>query len=87
MALFIDECMRDALKTIGELEKSGKTANWDMFRDQCHALKGVAGNMGAMRLVERGVSDDEARELAAAARVASADRADCASSLKLRARR
>ncbi|HEY6893409.1 MAG TPA: Hpt domain-containing protein, partial [Rhodanobacteraceae bacterium] len=50
IGLFIDECLRDALKTIGELEKSGKAANWDMFRDQCHALKGVASNMGAMRL-------------------------------------
>ena len=50
IGLFIDECLRDALKTIGELEKSGKVANWDLFRDQCHALKGVASNMGAMRL-------------------------------------
>ena len=50
ISLFIDECLRDALKTIGELEKSGKTANWDLFRDQCHALKGVASNMGALRL-------------------------------------
>jgi len=50
IGLFIDECLRDALKTIGELEKSGKTANWDLFRDQCHALKGVASNMGATRL-------------------------------------
>ena len=50
IGLFIDECLRDALKTIGELEKSGKAAHWDAFRDQCHALKGVASNMGAMRL-------------------------------------
>ncbi|HVT32045.1 MAG TPA: ATP-binding protein [Rhodanobacteraceae bacterium] len=50
LALFIDECMRDALKSIGELERTGASAQWDMFRDHCHALKGVAGNMGAVRL-------------------------------------
>lgn len=48
--LFIDECLRDALTTIGELERSGAAAQWDSFRDQCHALKGVAGNVGALRL-------------------------------------
>jgi two-component system sensor histidine kinase RpfC len=50
LELFIDECLRDAVKVIGELEKSGAAAQWDAFRDQCHALKGVAGNMGATRL-------------------------------------
>ncbi|WP_379988367.1 ATP-binding protein [Dokdonella soli] len=48
--LFVGECLRDALKTISDLERSGATAQWDMFRDQCHALKGVAGNVGASRL-------------------------------------
>ena len=50
LSLFLDECMRDALKSIGELEKTGAAGQWDMFRDHCHALKGVAGNMGAVRL-------------------------------------
>ncbi|HJT99058.1 MAG TPA: response regulator, partial [Rhodanobacteraceae bacterium] len=50
LSLFLDECMRDALKSIGELERTGAAAQWDAFRDHCHALKGVAGNMGAVRL-------------------------------------
>lgn len=50
MGLFIEECLRDALQVIGELERSGSASNWDAFRDHCHALKGVAGNMGAQRL-------------------------------------
>ncbi len=50
LGLFLDECLRDALKSIGELEKTGAGTQWDMFRDHCHALKGVAGNMGAVRL-------------------------------------
>ena len=50
VALFVDECLRDSLKVIAELERSGAASQWDVFRDQCHALKGVAGNMGAQRL-------------------------------------
>ncbi|MGA9423292.1 MAG: ATP-binding protein [Rhodanobacteraceae bacterium] len=50
LGLFIEECLRDALQCIGELEKSGAASHWDAFRDHCHALKGVAGNMGAIRL-------------------------------------
>jgi two-component system sensor histidine kinase RpfC len=50
LALFVSECLRDALTIIGELEKSGAAGHWDAFRDACHALKGVAGNMGAVQL-------------------------------------
>jgi two-component system sensor histidine kinase RpfC len=48
--LFMEECLRDAMKCIGDVEKSCEAAAWDAARDQCHALKGVAGNMGAMQL-------------------------------------
>ena len=48
--LFVEECLHDALQTIGDLERSAAAAQWDTFRDQCHALKGVAGNVGALRL-------------------------------------
>lgn len=51
VALFVDECLRDSLKVIGELARCGATAHWDAFRDHCHALKGVAANMGARHLV------------------------------------
>jgi two-component system sensor histidine kinase RpfC len=50
VGLFVGECLSDALGTIGELEKAGSSARWDAFRDGCHALKGVAGNMGAVHL-------------------------------------
>jgi two-component system sensor histidine kinase RpfC len=59
MSLFLDECLRDALKSIGELERTGTSNQWDMFRDHCHALKGVAGNMGAVRLA--GVASETMR--------------------------
>lgn len=50
LTLFIDECLHDSLKSIGEMEKAGTEGRWDAFRDHSHALKGVAGNMGAIRL-------------------------------------
>jgi len=51
VALFVDECLRDSRKIIGELGRCGTTDYCDAFRDQCHALKGVAANMGARHLV------------------------------------
>ncbi|WP_243708077.1 ATP-binding protein [Luteimonas arsenica] len=47
---FLGECARDARKCVAELESAGLAANWGGFRDACHALKGAAGNMGAVRL-------------------------------------
>jgi len=50
MKLFVGECMRDAVKCLAELDSTGNAAQWDKFRDGCHALKGVASNVGALRL-------------------------------------
>jgi two-component system sensor histidine kinase RpfC len=47
---FIGECARDARKCVADLEVAGAAGQWDAFRDACHALKGAAGNMGAVRL-------------------------------------
>jgi two-component system, sensor histidine kinase RpfC len=50
MKLFVGECMRDAVKCVSELDANGTAAQWDKYRDTCHALKGVASNVGALRL-------------------------------------
>ena len=50
MKLFVSECMRDAVKCMAELDANGAAAQWDKYRDTCHALKGVASNIGALRL-------------------------------------
>jgi two-component system sensor histidine kinase RpfC len=47
---FVRECARDSRKCIADMEVSGAAGQWDAFRDACHALKGAAGNMGAIRL-------------------------------------
>jgi len=49
---FLTECVRDARKCLADLEQAGDKAGWEEFRDACHALKGAAGNMGAVRLAD-----------------------------------
>lgn len=72
---FLGECARDARKCLAELEAAGAASAWDAFRDACHALKGAAGNMGAVRLSEsasQGMSmpsDELGREWAGAVRL------------------
>jgi two-component system sensor histidine kinase RpfC len=43
---FIAECMRDATNCIAEIEKAGRGGDWCDFKNYCHALKGVAANLG-----------------------------------------
>src|SRR5690606_995014 len=49
---FLTECVRDARKCLADLQLAGGKASWEEFRDACHALKGAAGNMGAVRLAD-----------------------------------
>lgn len=49
---FLTECARDARKCVADLEIAGVAGHWDVYRDACHALKGAAGNMGAVRLAD-----------------------------------
>ncbi|MET0328775.1 MAG: ATP-binding protein [Luteimonas sp.] len=49
---FLGECARDARKCLADLETAAMGGQWDAFRDACHALKGAAGNMGAVRLAD-----------------------------------
>src|SRR3546814_6970705 len=49
---FLVECVRDARKCLADLDAAGRKASWEEFRDACHALKGAAGNMGAIRLAD-----------------------------------
>jgi len=49
---FLGECARDARKCLVDLEETARAGNWDGARDACHALKGAAGNMGAVRLAD-----------------------------------
>ncbi|MBP6626095.1 MAG: response regulator [Arenimonas sp.] len=54
VANFVQQCVRDCLRCLGALEPCAQSADWDGFRDQCHALKGVAGNLGMSRVASLG---------------------------------
>lgn len=50
MTDFIRQCMQDAEGCLAGLDKDGGQARWDQVREHAHALKGVAGNLGLVRL-------------------------------------
>lgn len=47
---FVEQCLRDAARCLGDVETCAQRGDWDGVRDACHAAKGVAGNMGASQL-------------------------------------
>jgi two-component system sensor histidine kinase RpfC len=54
VANFVQQCLRDCLRCLSALEQCGQAGDWDGFRDQCHALKGVAANLGMSRVESLG---------------------------------
>lgn len=51
---FIGQCLSDAQNCLRLLEQYGQQESWDQMREQAHALKGVAGNVGLVRLSSAG---------------------------------
>ena len=49
---FLRQCKEDAKRCIEELHKAGAASKWAMMRDQAHALKGVVGNIGLVRVAK-----------------------------------
>lgn len=47
---FIDQCLVDAETSLNELERHAGESGWEQVREHAHALKGVAGNLGLIRL-------------------------------------
>jgi len=47
---FIAQCLIDAEKCLQQIEACAKRADWERTRDQAHALKGVASNLGLIKL-------------------------------------
>ena len=51
---FTAQCLKDAEQCIGLLEQYGQQARWEPMREQAHALKGVSGNVGLVKLSAAG---------------------------------
>ncbi len=47
---FIRQCLQDAAQCMTCIEKGCEQKRWDAVREQAHALKGIAGNLGLIRL-------------------------------------
>ena len=51
---FIAQCLQDANASVAALSKSGEAEDWDQVREHAHALKGVASNLGLIKLASAG---------------------------------
>ncbi|HEY0660589.1 MAG TPA: ATP-binding protein [Lysobacter sp.] len=47
---FITQCLRDADACLVALDAAGERSEWERLREQAHALKGVASNLGLIKL-------------------------------------
>jgi two-component system, sensor histidine kinase RpfC len=47
---FIRQCLQDAAQCMTGIERNSHERRWADVRDQAHALKGIAGNLGMIRL-------------------------------------
>ncbi|KQY52487.1 ATP-binding protein [Lysobacter sp. Root494] len=47
---FTAQCLRDAEGCVRDLAEAGESKEWEHLREQAHALKGVASNMGLVKL-------------------------------------
>ena len=50
---FIRQCLADADQCIGAALADGERADWVRMREQAHAIKGVASNLGLVRVANR----------------------------------
>lgn len=50
---FVEQCLSDIVGLMPQLRKAAADADWDAMRDSAHAMRGVAENLGATRLVDR----------------------------------
>lgn len=50
---FVDQCLRDIGRCMIQLQSAAGKADNDGMREAAHAMRGVAENLGALRLVER----------------------------------
>lgn len=50
---FVRQCLEDARQCIEVAAADGERADWVHLREQAHAIKGVAGNLGLVRVAHR----------------------------------
>lgn len=51
---FTAQCLQDADASLSALQKAGEDEDWEQVREHAHALKGVASNLGLVKLSAAG---------------------------------
>lgn len=51
---FISQCLNDAEGCLGGMQIAGDSGNWERIREHAHAIKGVASNLGLLRMSSLG---------------------------------
>ncbi|NIJ72417.1 two-component system sensor histidine kinase RpfC [Xanthomonas sp. F4] len=51
---FISQCLNDAEGCLGGMQIAGEAEHWERLREHAHAIKGVASNLGLVRLASLG---------------------------------
>lgn len=51
---FISQCLNDAEGCLGGMQIAGEAEHWERLREHAHAIKGVASNLGLIRLASLG---------------------------------
>lgn len=51
---FISQCLNDAEGCLGGMHVAGEAEHWERLREHAHAIKGVASNLGLMKLASLG---------------------------------
>lgn len=46
---FIGQCVADARVALARMRQTGAAGDWESFREQAHAMKGIAGNLGLVQ--------------------------------------
>ncbi|MBD8881162.1 response regulator [Rhodanobacter sp. 7MK24] len=46
---FINQCVVDARLALARMRQAGAEGDWERFRDQAHAIKGISGNLGLVQ--------------------------------------
>ncbi|WP_374557168.1 ATP-binding protein [Thermomonas sp.] len=47
---FIGQCVTDARVAVAKMQHAGEAGDWEALREQAHALKGIAGNLGLVQV-------------------------------------
>ncbi|HST44334.1 MAG TPA: ATP-binding protein, partial [Luteimonas sp.] len=50
---FVEQCLRDLARSLPQIRKAAADGDWEEMREVAHAMRGVAENVGSVRLVER----------------------------------